>query len=472
MKKIFEKYDLLKISGILVLLTVLLTWIIPSGYFRGSEFVAEEITRVGIQDFFNYGVLGLTYFSVLVGLLLVTGGFYQVLSKRAGYQKLVKAISEKLKNAVIPFVLFVSLFFAILGSLVNEYFPLLVLIPFIITILNRMKVDKITSFVATFGGLLVGTLGSTYSTKVAGMITSTLGVEIADVLTTQTIIFVIGFVLLSVFTIWRIVKGKKEKRFEEYDKFNLDEIVTTKDAKNKKVHVWPYALTMILLFVTVALAYLPWESVWEITFFKDITTWVNEFSIAGVPIFSYIFGAFTPFDKWDIYSVQVVMLVVILLINLFGKMPLNEILKSFGEGFAKMGYVIVAMLMAYLVVEFAVMYPVLPTIVNGLTGLAEGFNAFLTSLSAFIASIFSCEMRYPMEMLGSYFAGAYAQFLPEITIIFQTMFGLASFFVPSSIILMIGLAYLNIPYKDWLKFIWKFLLAMLIVVAVIIVIIV
>ena len=33
-----------------------------------------------------------------------------------------------------------------------------------------MKIDKITAFVSTFGGLLVGALGSTYSTKVAGAI--------------------------------------------------------------------------------------------------------------------------------------------------------------------------------------------------------------------------------------------------------------------------------------------------------------
>ena len=36
MKKEVKKFDLVKISGAMVLLTVLLTWIIPQGTFSGT----------------------------------------------------------------------------------------------------------------------------------------------------------------------------------------------------------------------------------------------------------------------------------------------------------------------------------------------------------------------------------------------------------------------------------------------------
>jgi C4-dicarboxylate anaerobic carrier. len=53
----------------------------------------------------------------------------------------------------------------------------------------------------------------------------------------------------------------------------------------------------------------------------------------------------------------------------------------------------------------------------------------------------------------------------------QSTYGLASMFAPSSAILLIGLSYLGITYKEWMKYIWKFVLAMFIVILVLMVII-
>ena len=61
MKKFWEKHDLIKVSGLMVLLSVILTWIIPQGYFYSGSIQVGEITRVGIFDFFNYGLLGMYY---------------------------------------------------------------------------------------------------------------------------------------------------------------------------------------------------------------------------------------------------------------------------------------------------------------------------------------------------------------------------------------------------------------------------
>ena len=56
MKKFAEKHDLVKIAGIMVLISVLLTWVIPQGYFSGAELTSNDITRVGIFDFFTHGL--------------------------------------------------------------------------------------------------------------------------------------------------------------------------------------------------------------------------------------------------------------------------------------------------------------------------------------------------------------------------------------------------------------------------------
>ena len=104
--KRFEKNDLFKITGLMVLLTAILTWLIPYGYFNGGELVTQEITRIGIFDFFTYGLLGLYYFTVLVTFLLVLCGFYQVLAKIPSYQRITTSISFPFNFLAIELVIF------------------------------------------------------------------------------------------------------------------------------------------------------------------------------------------------------------------------------------------------------------------------------------------------------------------------------------------------------------------------------
>ena len=142
MKKNAKKHDLIKIAGIMVLITTLLTWIIPQSYFQNGTFTLGEITRIGLFDFFTYGLLGMYYFTVLITFLFVLGGFYQVLSKTIAYQKLTDKIAKTFKGKEIIFVLIVSFIIATLTAVINEYILLLVIIPFIITIIRKMSSIK------------------------------------------------------------------------------------------------------------------------------------------------------------------------------------------------------------------------------------------------------------------------------------------------------------------------------------------
>ena len=84
-----------------------------------------------------------------------------------------------------------------------------------------------------------------------------------------------------------------------------------------------------------------------------------------------------------------------------------------------------------------------------------------------ITSLFTSEYQYAINIVYSYASSVYASDLKVFAIIFQAIYGLVSFFAPSSAMLLVGLSYLNIPYKDWMKYIWKFLVAMLVVIIVV-----
>lgn len=463
MKEKGNKHDLVKIAGLMILLTVILTWIIPQGYFSGSGVTVGDITRIGIFDFFTYGLLGMYYFTVLVTCLFVIGGFYQVLSKVKGYQKLTDWFAKKFDGKEIFFTVLVSFIIAALTAITTEYFIIIAVIPFIITIMKKMGLKKITGFVTTFGSIIVGLLGSVYNGKVAGMNIQLLGAEYNTYIWLKVIIFAIAFILFTLFNILYILKNKESNKI--VDMFEDGEVVS------KKEKVWPLVVVLTLGTVITILAYLPWTDAFNITWFSDALTKILECEIFGSTVFAFIFGNVQAFGAWDIFGVQIVMLVSTLIIKWIYKIKISDIFESFGEGFKKMGKLVVILLLTYVVLEFAVMYPVLPTMVDWILGLTDKFNAFTSTLSGLLTSVFGVEYQYVLNLVGQFLNTKYSAYSNELPIMLQSTFGLASMFTPASSILLMGLAYLGISYKEWMKYIWKFLVLMLIAIIVIMLII-
>ncbi len=486
MKKFFEKHDLVKIALCMIIFTLLLTWIIPQGYFNAGELTKGEITRIGLFDFVTYGLLGMYYFTVLVTFLFVTGAFYQFLSKLGAYQKLTDKISKRWKGKEILFSLIVSFLFAALASMLNEYLVLVAFMPFVITICSKLNMNKISSFVMTFGAMLVGILGSTISAKVMGMNVQYLSQSYTTHLLEKIILFVLAFAIYSLFNVRYLlnvnkdnkVSSKKETKKDSKKKNTKSEtkkeevvevkaetdLFANKVKNSEKANTIPLIIVGVLAIITVVLAYLPWTSVFEVEWFTNATEWVTGAKVFGHTIFSYLLGNVNEFGSWDIFGVQVVMVLAIIILQICYKVSINDTIESFAEGFKKVSKLVVVLLLAYVILEFAVMYPVIPTVLGKILG--SKFNVFTTTISGLITGLFTSEYQYTVNLVYSFFTTKYASDLSVVSMILQSTYGLASFFAPSSAMLLVGLSYLDIPYKDWMKYIWKFLVAMLVVIIV------
>ncbi len=458
MKKFWEKHDLFKVTGIMILITALLTWVIPQGSWSGTEFTVGEITRVGIFDFFTYGLLGMYYFTVLITFLFVLGGFYQVLAKTTGYQNLTNSIAKIFKGKEILFVLVVSFIIALLSAVMNEYYVIIAFIPFIITIMSKMKLDKITGFVTTFGALLVGFIGSIYGSKVSGINVSSLGLDHNDFMWVKLVLFGVSYLALNVFNILNLKKELKKKKGNEIEELFVSDTLT------KKKKAWPVAVIFGIFTLVTILAYLPWVNVFQIPLFTEITTWIKEVEIFGAPIFQYLLGNIEAFGNWDIFGVQILMLIASLIVKWTYKISFDDFFTAYGEGFVKAGKLVVMLLAAFIVLEFTVMFPVLPTIVDYIMSIASKFNVFLGTISGLVAGLFTTEYQYTISLIGTCFTGAYADLAKQVPIMLQATYGIASYIAPSSAVLLIGLSYFNITYKEWFKFIWKFLVLMIAVI--------
>ncbi len=463
MKKFFEKHDLVKMILIAIAFTIVLTWIIPSGVYQGGD-IAGTIQRTGFSDIFLGGMMSVSFFLQQMLFILAVGAFYGVLTKMDGYKKLVETIANKMKKHEIPLILVISLLIAGFTSVTTNILVIFLFIPFIITIIRRMNLDDMTAYAITFGSMLIGILGATYGTK--GLIsfvnylkyytTATVDAEV----TVRAGILLLAFVLFNFFNVTHVKKilaSKKSNKEENGDLFAVDE------PKKKKVKTWPIALGFIVLFLFIVLGFIDWETNFNITIFTTFHEWLQKLAIGDYTIIAYLLGAnAAQFGAWQLYHILTIMAFVLIILAFIYRVNFDDLLEGIESGIKKVLKLIGIITLVYIVFVFMYWSPIVPSIVSWIDGLADGFNPFLSAISASIATLFHADFGYTGYALGNLLASYEGDSFNIAFVIYSSMNGLISMLAPTSVITMIGLSYCNIPYKKWFSYIWKFILGMLV----------
>ena len=108
------------------------------------------------------------------------------------------------------------------------------------------------------------------------------------------------------------------------------------------------------------------------------------------------------------------------------------------------------------------------TITNAIIKLAKGFNIATTTLATMVGSVLTADFYYLISTVGAVFSATITNqdYYGIVALIIQSIYNLMMIIAPTSVGLIIGLYYLDIPYNKWLKFIWKLLLILLVIVIV------
>ncbi len=473
-----KKYTIVKLLGILIFASFALTWVFSYGYFNGSEFADYGFDRrQGLFDTTNVIYYALQFAADKIIYLLALGGFYGVLSKCKCYRKLVKNVANAFKGIEVIFIIISSLFITLLTSVLTQTFVVLFFVPFIISVILAMNLDKLTAFACTFGAMLVGVLGMTYGGEGHYWFNDYVGATVTTAILYRVILLVVGFVLFNFFNCLHAKKVLAEKNNKEKveDPFEVEEI-----DKKEKAHVWPFVISIIIVFAIFILGYVDWEANFGITVFNDFHEWLFGITFADIPLLNKIpwasefapFKAFlgvaadsqgigTTFGKWTLFYTSVVLMVLTAIYGIFSKMKLDEFISSFAEGMKKMCVPTLLFVGAYIVMMAAYMSPFVPTITNIIGG--KTFNPYLISVNALIANIFHIDFGFTGYVVATYYTTTFANNLEVIHTIYSAIYGLVGFFAPTSAILLIGLAYLNIDYKKWMKYSWMFTVAMIVI---------
>lgn len=233
-------------------------------------------------------------------------------------------------------------------------------------------------------------------------------------------------------------------------------------------NIWPFSLMFILFFVLLVLAYLPWVNGFGVNAFTDATKAVSEFELFGFPIFGKLLGTVNSFGNWTVVDMLLPMALIILFLALVYKVKVQDILDGALAGIKKalpLGLIVVLLYACLVIVTY---HPFQLVIYKTLLGVIDKFGvigALMSSLVAMLASIFNVDPSYTFQSVLLYLASVVTDntVYPVIGVIFQAMYGFTMLFAPTSVILMVVLSYLDIPYTKWIKTIWKLLLEVLVV---------
>ena len=464
-----KKHGLLKIVGAILLLVV-----VASFALNGRNNVKDY---VGLGDIMFNGFKSLYFFFYMAIFLLSIGGFYGVLNKAPAYKKLLDNIVIKSKPLGKKFIYVTILIFAVISSLTGMTLPLLIFVPFVISIILLLGYDKLVAISATIVSIMIGHIGGVFVTffnpNSYGMTTYETFVgtdsQFSNVFPKLLLLFA-GITLLIYFVNNHIKNVEKKKvKYELNDDSEI--LINEVTSDYKSIKTWPIIIVLFLLFIILTLGLVPWNNLFGITIFQKFHTWLMELSIKEFAIIPNIISTdLVAFGEWyaagDSMTYMIISMVIVvftLIMALIGRVKINDMIDGYKDGIKKMIPTIGIVLLALTILVCAYTNG----FYEGLISSYGKFNYAVSSLLVFLGCILNVDMYY---IVGGVFAPILNLITDEsvyssVAILFQGIYGIFSILGPTSIILIFALSYLNVPYTTWLKYIWRFILGLIILLA-------
>ncbi|MEI3530205.1 MAG: SLC13 family permease [Bacilli bacterium] len=393
-----KKHNLLKVLGITFLVVLIMTWIIPAGYYSSGEFVDAGTAPLGFFDLARtplIAIANLIQYGILFALI---GGFYGVLAKTDVYLPMIDKISAKLKGKETRFLAIMTVVFTVVSAVTGLDLFLLVLVPFVASIIIGIGCDKMSAMLATIGSIIIGKIGSVYSTSVTFYSSQYLGLENTSDIWPRVVICLVVTALYALFVVGRNKKKsaiaevatksdkmvEKEVKTEKVvtkqapkkanvvktetkttstkktdakktsSKKTTSKKTTTKKASTKKStkacakavdqivvkntkkrSFLPLIISLVIIAIVIVLAMYDWATAFNTTFFNDLYSDIMGVEVNGYPLVANIIGSVTSFGNWGIYDLIIFLLLITPIIGWIYGVKLDDMIDGFVEGIKK-----------------------------------------------------------------------------------------------------------------------------------------
>ena len=234
-----------------------------------------------------------------------------------------------------------------------------------------------------------------------------------------------------------------------------------------KAKIWPFIVVFDLTLLIMILSVFDW-SLFDMTWASNALNSIKEFEIGEFPIFGKILGNVNAFGQWSIrYEIPVLMFVSSGILALIYKVKFDDFIDGILEGMKKTFVPALTMILAYLVLIICVEDAFQLHFVRFFLELNKGLSSigvvFTMTLSLIVGSIVNVDTLYLAQVVLSYATTIITDtsLYPIIGVMTQGIYGLMMLIAPTSLVLIGTLSFLNIPYLQWIKHIWKVFLELL-----------
>lgn len=512
------KRNLLKAIGISFLIFVVISWVIPVGTYADGKLTTNGIDAVGLFDLIGVPVNTFVTFALYVAVFACIGGLYGVMSKTGALGAWVEKIGNRFDGKETRFLVFTILLFVILSSLTGLVLPLFVLVPLFAMILFKLNYDKVTALVATVGAILVGSMGSTYGFNISGYTKNVLSLDMNSQILPKVILLVLLTAALIIFVLKfgnkkskkdealkkeikesKEAKKSEEKKVEKESKDSKKEskkdskkapakkngkknknkattknMAIRKDVKKvrneKRVSTLPLIIIFVLLIIVTLFGMYNWYYSFGIEVFNDMHSAIMGVKIGDFPIFENLLSGINALGYWGNQEFIILMVLAAILLAFIYRLSFGEFVESFIAGVKKM--MPTALYAALASVILAVLYQasyqgsgtVADTMFYGTMTLTKDFNVLTTGLTALYGSFLYNDLYYLLYGLQAYITEFGKHSISIAGLLVQSIYALGMLILPTSVILIAGLSYFDVSYKNWIKYIWKFAIAALLII--------
>ena len=437
-----KKHNIFKVLTIVILLSMVLSYIIPGSTLSYAGIEQGTIKPVTFANAISNSITSLNALITTIVFVLVIGIFYFVLKKTNKYETLVENTASVFDTNRGLFIVITVFGLGLVTLFSGDILPMLLFVPFLMDVLSKLGFNKFSNILATFGSIIIGFSGATYTYYINAYLTLTT----KDSFTTKLTLGLMGLVSIVAFI---LIFNKNRKLNGEIRKSTMKKMI-------------PLYVIFGLLFVFIVLGFINWNAYFGFDGFEVFLNNLREAKVADVSIFDAVFGTIVAaFGTWQSYNLAILVLFTTIIIALIYGLKVDDFMDAVGEGLKKTFPYAIIVALANIVLVNVYSSGIFTTLIAGLT--SKNVDLFTGSITSALSSVVFPDSGYAAQFTLSSLMGTSAnnyELLFGVT--FQAMYSLFLLISPTSILILFALRMTNTRYVEWIKYIGKYFLALLI----------
>lgn len=475
---------------ILIALMALLTWVIPAGVYKqdkAGNLISGTYHTIashpqGLWDVFMAPVIGMVGNDVTSGaiqialFILVIGGFLGVVNQTGALNDGIRAVVLNSRGHEKRLIIVLMIIFALGGSTYGMGEETMAFFPLIVPIMMAVGYDSLVAAGVIIIGTRIGDLASTVNPFSTGVASAIIKISPGSGLFSRIILLIITTAMGIWFILHYAQKIQRDpskslvfnQRKEDEKHFNVNSLDTkpTPLTKIQKRVLWIFGLTFLIMI----LGLVPWESInshW--TAFTSFDKWLTSTPFLG----TLVGKDAVPLGSWYFNEITMLFLLMSIVIKFVGHIPENKFIDSFMHGMADLLTVAIIVAVARGIQVIMNGGYITGTLLHAgetaLTGMPPAIFIILAFiffiLLSFLIPSSSGLAAATMGIMGSLAHFAHVDGSVVVTA-YQAATGLITAITPTAGMLVGGLALSRIPLQIWWKWVWKFMIALFLVVCV------